>query len=249
MALPGKKKNKINKDAWLNTYADMITLILVFFILLYSMSSLDKGKYELLVKAFTADRGVLDQIMQQEQEDAEKNPDDESQMGEVDVNLDEIDIADVEDLDDLYQYLTNYVEENNLQASVQVEKSDNVVYIRFMSALFFEPDRAVLKPMGIEILSYVGEALARVEMIAKFIRIDGHTAEAAPGGSIISNRDLSTQRANVVLKNLEENFITDPSKLYAVGYGMYRPVAPNDTEENRAKNSWKEHKLLVSLYL
>lgn len=230
MALPARKKSSVNKDAWLNTYADMITLILVFFVLLYSMSSLDKGKYEMLVKAFTTDPDVLEQLMQMELDEAEQNAQQEIQQGQ------KIEIADVEDLDDLYQYLSQYIEENELQNSVQIEKNDNVVYIRFMSSLFFEPDLAVLKATGVNVLAFVGEALGQVEAIAKFIRIDGHTAEAPAGGSTVNNRDLSTERANVVLKYLEANFIKDPSKLYAVGYGMYRPVAPNDIEANRAKN-------------
>lgn len=225
-----RTKKTVNTDAWLNTYADMITLILVFFILLFSMSSLDQEKYRLLVKAFTADRETIEQLMQYENELGEG--DDEL----AEMELGDIDLDEIEDLDALYIYLRNYVQDNNLQASVQVEKGENVVYVRFMSTLFFEPDRAALKTGGKVILDRVGEALAQVEHIAKFIRIDGHTAEASPGNDTVNNRDLSTERANAVLKYLETNYIDDPSKLYAVGYGLHRPVAPNDSEENRAKN-------------
>ena len=62
----------------------------------------------------------------------------------------------------------------------------------------------------------------------------------------MNNRDLSTERANAVLKYLESHYIKDPSKLYAVGYGLHRPVAPNDSEENRAKNRRVE--ILVGRY-
>lgn len=230
MALHVRKKSKVNKDAWLNTYADMITLILVFFILLYSMSSIDQEKYEMLVKAFTADKETIEKLMLEESELQEGNPDAATGGNEG------IEVADLQNLDDLYKYLSEYVKKNNLEDSVQVEKGKNLVYVRFMSTLFFEADRAVLKPKGKEILDYVGWALARVETIAKFIRIDGHTAEAAPGTSTVDDRDLSTERANEVLKFLEANYIKDPAKLMAVGYGMFRPVAPNDSEANRAKN-------------
>lgn len=225
-----RTKKPVNVDAWLNTYADMITLILVFFILLFSMSSIDQEKYRLLVKAFTADPETLEQLMMEESELDDGNIGIEEIVGE------DVELAEIEDLDELYYYLRNYVKQNNLQSSVQIEKSENVVYVRFMSNLFFEPDRAVLKAGGIVILDHVGEALARVERIAKFIRIDGHTAEASPGNDTVNNRDLSTERANEVLKYLEENYISEPGKLYAVGYGLHRPVAPNDSEENRAKN-------------
>ena len=110
------------------------------------------------------------------------------------------------------------------------------LYRKFMSTLFFEPNKSVLKPGGKGILNWVGEALARVEPMVKFIRIDGHTAEASPGNDTVNNRDLSTERANEVLKYLESNYVKDPYKLYAAGFGLHRPVAPNDSEENRAKN-------------
>ncbi len=234
-----KKKSKVNKDAWLNTYADMITLILVFFILLYSMSSIDQEKFRLLVKAFTADPKTIEQIRLLESENMEDAGQPE-ELGGIDGDL----VADIEDLDDLYQHLKKYVQQNQLEESVQVEKGKDMVFVRFMSNIFFEADRAVLKSGGKEILDYVGAALGQVESKIKYIRIDGHTAEAGRGTSTVDNRLLSTDRANAVLKYLEDRYIKEPAKLMAVGYGLYRPVAPNDSEANRAKNRRVE--ILVS---
>ncbi len=228
----GKKKSSINKDAWLNTYADMITLILVFFILLYSMSSIDQEKFRLLVKAFTADPETIEQIRLLESE----NQEDVGKPDPMEGGIEGEQVADIEDLEELYQYLKAYVAKNNLEESVQVEKGKDIVFVRFMSTLFFEPDKAILKSGGMGILDFVGDALGKVESHIKYIRIDGHTAEAAPGTSTVDDRTLSTDRANAVLKYLESNYIKNPSKLMAVGYGMFRPVAPNDSEPNRAKN-------------
>lgn len=233
-----KSKTSINRDAWLATYGDMITLILVFFVLLYSMSSIDQQKYKLLVKAFTADPETLEQISMEESAVEEGNLDAAVSGGE------NVELEDIQDLEDLYKYLVDYVEENNLQHSVYVAITDNLVYVRFASSLFFEPDRAVLKEGGRTILDHVGQALSVVEPSIKNIRIDGHTAESAPGDESVNDRDLSTERANEVLKFLEGTYIDDPAKLYAVGYGRYRPVASNDTEVNRAKNRRVE--ILVS---
>lgn len=227
-----RKSSKVNKDAWLNTYADMITLILVFFILLYSMSTIDQEKFRLLVKAFTADPETIRQIRLLESENQDDAGQPDAEIGGVEGDM----VADIEDLEELYQYLKKYVETNNLEDSVQVEKGKDMVFVRFMSTLFFEADRAVLKTGGRDILDFVGDALAQVESSIKFIRIDGHTAEAPPGTSTVDNRELSTDRANAVLKYLEDFYIEDDAKLMAVGYGLYRPVAPNDSEENRAKN-------------
>ncbi len=230
-----RKISKINKDAWLNTYADMVTLILVFFVLLYSMSSMDQQKYRMLVKAFTADPKTIEQIQDLEnQENQSKNQG--KDQGGASVGPNQGGESQIENLDQLYTYLKAYVDSNHLQDSVQIEKGKNLVYVRFMSSLFFEADKAVLKPGGTQILDYVGKALGQVEPFIKFIRIDGHTAEAPPGASKVDDRELSTDRANQVLTYLENNYIKDPSKLMAVGYGLYKPIAPNDTEANRAKN-------------
>jgi len=225
------RKSKVNKDAWLNTYADMITLILVFFILLYSMSSIDQEKYQMLVKAFTADPATIEKLTKMEKSENGSGKNGSASNGAGNENGSQI-----ENLDDLYTYLNSYVKNNNLQTSVQVEKGKNLVYVRFSSSLFFEADKAVLKPEAQSILDVVGGALGQVVPYIRFIRIEGHTAEAPPGTSTVDDRELSTDRANAVLKYFEDRYIKDPSKLMAVGYGMYRPVAPNDTEENRAKN-------------
>ena len=236
MGRRGRVRSKVNKDAWLNTYADMITLVLVFFILLYSMSSIDQEKFTMLVKAFTADPETIDKIRLLENEEQEEPGKPDPEQGGIEGDQIGEDEEVIENLDELYKYLKEYVAKNGLEESVQVEKGKDLVYVRFMSTLFFEADRAVLKPGGKGILDFVGKALGQVEPNIKFIRIDGHTAEAPPGTSTVDDRFLSTDRANSVLKYLEANYINEPSKLMAVGYGMYRPNSPNDTEENRAKN-------------
>ncbi len=231
-----KSGSSVNKDAWLNTYADMITLVLVFFILLYSMSTINQEKFQMLVKAFTANPETLEQIRLLESENQEDAGKPDAEQGGIKGDQLGKEEEPIDNLDALYEYLKKYVEENQLQDSVQVEKGKDLVYVRFMSTLFFEADRAVLKAGGRDILDFVGRALGEIEPYIKFIRIDGHTAEAPPGTSTVDDRILSTDRANAVLKYLEIHYIQDPAKLLAVGYGMYRPVAPNDTEANRAKN-------------
>lgn len=227
--------SKVNKNGWLSTYADMVTLILVFFVLLYSMSSIDQEKYQTLVKAFTSDPKTIEQIERLENQKLNQSKNQGTSAGAIGT-AGQSQNGSIENLDELYKYLKAYVDANNLQNSVQVEKGENIVYIRFMSSLFFEADRSVLKPGGTVILDYVGKALGQVEPYIKFVRIEGHTAEAAPGTSQVDDRKLSTDRANEVLTYLEKRYIKDPAKLMAVGYGLYKPIAPNDTEENRAKN-------------
>lgn len=211
-----------NKDSWLNTYADMITLILVFFVLLFSMSSLDAEKYKLLVEMFNPTEKL-------ENTGSVTDPPPDGATSPVE----DITVEEVVDLEDLYQYLSEYVEKNNLESQIDISKGENMVGVQFMSAMFFQPDRANLTPEGSKLMGDIGVAISQVQDTIQAIRVDGHTAVA---DSPVDDRDLSTDRANAVLRYLEGTFIRDPAKLLAVGYGQYHPVAPNDTEENRAKN-------------
>ncbi|AFA49272.1 OmpA/MotB family protein [Acetobacterium woodii] len=220
MGKRNKNKKAINKDAWLNTYADMITLILVFFILLFSMSTIDAAKYKQLVEIFNP-AAVYEATGTATESNGSTSPD-------ADITVDQ-----VVDLEDLYQYLSQYTKENGLADAVSIEKFDKAVAIKFMSSIFFEPDSATIKAGGQKILGDIGLAFKAVEPTVKSIRIDGHTAAA---DSPVDDRDLSSDRANTVLRFLQNGYISDPSKLLSVGFGQYRPIAPNDTEEGRAKN-------------
>lgn len=220
MGKRSKNKKAVNKDAWLNTYADMITLILVFFILLFSMSTIDVEKYKKLVEIFNP-AAVFETTGSAAESDAATSPNED------------ITVEEIVDLEDLYQYLSQYTKENGLEDAVSIEKHDKAVAIKFMSSIFFEPDSARIKAGGQQILADIGLAFKAVEPTVRSIRIDGHTAQA---DSPVDDRDLSSDRANEVLRFFQNGYISDPSKLLSVGFGQYRPVAPNDTEENRAKN-------------
>ncbi|WKY48531.1 flagellar motor protein MotB [Eubacteriaceae bacterium ES3] len=213
--------NGPNKDAWLNTYADMITLILVFFVLLFSMSTIDAAKYELLVEMFNP-TALLDPTGEATDE-----------ADSATSTTEDVDVEDVVDLEELYQYLSEYVKNKGLEDQIKVSQGENVVGIQFMSSMFFQPDSAVLTTQGRQLMTDIGAAIRDVQDRIRAIRVDGHTAVA---DSPISDRDLSTDRANTVLKFLEAGYVSDPAKLLAVGYGQYHPIASNDTEEGRAQN-------------
>lgn len=220
MGKRNKNKKEINKDAWLNTYADMITLILIFFILLFSMSTIDAEKYKKLVEIFNP-AAVYETTGTATESDGATSPNED------------ITVEEIVDLEDLYQYLSQYTKENGLDNAISIEKHEKAVAVKFMSSIFFEPDSARIKAGGQQILGDIGLAFKAVEPNVKSIRIDGHTAQA---DSPVDDRDLSSSRANEVLRVFQNGYISDPSKLLSVGFGQYRPIAPNDTEANRAQN-------------
>lgn len=214
---------------WLNTYADMVTLLLTFFILLFSMSKMDAAKFNMLVKAFASDNGTADTIVIKGT--TEEGAD---QTGMADLTGDQ---EIVEDMEDIYKALKEFVEAQNLEDSVDVSKGDGWVFIRFMNDMLFEPNSAILKPQDREILNFVGTGIKSVQSDTQSISIVGHTA-AIPGAPDyrVSDRQLSTDRANAVLMFFEDDIGIDGTKLFAQGYGKWKPFADNETEEGRSQN-------------
>lgn len=214
---------------WLNTYADMVTLLLTFFILLYSMSSLDAAKFNMMVSAFASDTDSSSKIVIQ----GERTGD--TQTGSISVPTDGS--TEPIDLEDIFRQLTAYVESQNLSDSINVSKGEGYVFIRFMDDMLFEPNSAILKPADKEILKFMGNGIKSVQAGTKLIQIHGHTA-AIPSDPnyAVSDRLLSSSRANAVLMYFEDDIGIDPMKLQSVAWGKTKPFATNDTEEGRSKN-------------
>jgi len=222
-------------DSWLNTYADMVTLLLTFFVMLFTMSSIDAEKWKVLVKAFGSRDGEEHQIVLVEVEEGKGLI---TSSGDAMPDLTDVpdDVLPI-DFNQLYQYIKKYVEDNDLDASVTLEKGENSVFIRFQDNVFFDPDKSDLRKESIPLLSYMGDCFLAVEDQILSIRINGHTA-TVPGTMKKPgfDRTLSSDRANSVLLYFEEDKKFDPKKLISIGYGRNYPIAGNDTEEDRKKN-------------
>ncbi|MGI6578185.1 MAG: flagellar motor protein MotB [Eubacteriales bacterium] len=221
-------------DSWLNTYADMVTLLLTFFVMLFSMSSIDAEKWKILVEAFGA-KGEANQIVFVP---VEYGNDLVSDSGDSLSFPDEVP-GDIEllDFNTLYLYIKQYVEQHDLESEVTVNKGENSVFIRFEDSVFFNPDKADLRSDALPLLKFLGDCFLAVEDEILSIRINGHTATVP--GTIKKpgfDRTLSTERANSVLLYFEDEIGFDPKKLIAIGYGRNYPVASNDNEDGRKKN-------------
>lgn len=222
------RKRRIDSSggaSWLETYSDMVTLLLTFFILLYAMSTIDAQKYAIIVQAFSKGNQVEETI--------------EDLSGDGKMDGGSLAIEDVEededDIDQLYQMLKNYVDENNLTESVEIKKSEEYVFIRFSDDITFKGYSNTLNQSGKEILDVLADGLDLVEEYIEEVIIAGHTAEVERDKSNI-DRTLSTDRANAVLQYLEGKNVIDPANYLSIGYGLYSPIADNSTPEGRAKN-------------
>lgn len=229
-------------DSWMNTYSDMVTLLLCFFVLLLSFSEVNAEKWEQFVKAFMHPGNDTAQIVVVDPDRIEPGdgpiPNDNNGQQTQDGMTPSTENSSLpEDFDDLFLYLQAYIEENNLSSSVEVSTDgENVVYIRFQNNIFFRPDKYDLLPSAYEILGFVGDCLHNVEEQIYIISINGHTADVEQDNYAVSDWMLSSERASNVAIYLEEQRQISPQKLRPMGYGKNYPVAPNDTEEGREKN-------------
>jgi len=215
--------------SWMTTYGDMVTLLLTFFVLLYSFSSIDAEKWQALVVSLSGgSKGVL----QHETEVAELEKKESPKIED----LDELQ-AELAEFQELYENLKQYVEENQLASQIILSKTDSEIQIRFADNVLFDSGKANLKPNAMEILTKITAALISYKDSIKMIRIEGHTDNVAINTSEFpSNWELSTARAVEVLRYLVEKKQIKPDIISAVGYGEYHPIASNNTEQGRTSN-------------
>lgn len=227
-----KKKssnNELTGDEWLGTYSDCVTLLLTFFVLLYSMSSLDASKAKAISEAFTVLTGQsADSILEYDQFQG-SNP---VIGGESKVDND-IE-AHPQDSLSMYETVEEFLEENQMDESLQVTQDERGVVLHLTDSILFESGQATLIPGSIVVLDKINELISS---IPNPIVIEGHTDDIPISNSKYSdNWDLSAQRATNVLRYFLSKGNEDPSRFSASGYGEFRPNVENTSDENRSQN-------------
>jgi len=213
-----RRKTEQVSTSWLTTYSDLVTLLLCFFVMLYAFSNLDIKKFQGVMAYFQGSIGVLDG----------------SNVIDTPILRDKEEI----DLEKLKRALEEYASSSNLDEEITVSIDERGLIIRFMDRVLFDPGKAELKPEAKEILDTVAEILKRDEFKDKAIKVEGHadTTPVSPKDGFPTNWELSTARATNVLRYLVEQKGIEGERISASGYSYYRPIAPNDTKENKAKN-------------
>lgn len=230
MSRPRKGGGGEDCGSWMDTYGDMVTLLLCFFVMLYSMSTLNQQKWEIFVKSIFPSSDDSPQIAVNE----------EISDGEYDVsgNLEfDESISDPENPDDLYVALMEALNGSGVEG-VSISREEGYTFLVFDKQAFFEGNRSNLTEEAIEILDVLCNVLQQYEGSIAQIDIMGHTAQANPDreNNPRTDRILSAMRSAEVAAYIQEKDIMDPSKLVGLSYGQYRSVSTNETSEGRARN-------------
>ena len=235
------KKNRPTDSGgnWMDTYGDMVTLLLTFFIMLYSMSNLDAQKWTIFVKSIPS-------IQNQGSENITIN----SQMSdtpEVDSKGQEIgqeiaqEALQAEDVNELYLTIAESLNQAGVKEATVI-RGDDYTYVSFANNVFFGADSSVLTREGQAVLNTFAKAIAPAAGGIEQVNIMSHTAKVTDNSQINpqiirKDRILSAMRSAEVCIYLQQQNVIKPEKLVDISYGEYRPIADNSTEEGRIKNS------------
>lgn len=208
-------------NEWMNTYADMVTLLLCFFILLFTMSTIQEEKWQALVQSFQ-NSGDNTQVVVVPGEDGDETAGNVANESEFLLLKNEIETL---------------IYENEFTGDVELGGNEYVIFLRLNNNLLFDGNSAVLRTSTVAFLDQLGDTLKREESLITQVRVNGHTATIPPiPNDNVSDRVLSTDRANSVLMYFEDVKKIEPRKLIAMGFGKNFPIASNESEQGRAIN-------------
>lgn len=229
MAKIAKKPQENHDNDWLNTYADMVTLLLTFFVMLYASSSVDDQKWQYIYQAFQSRGKYLNEYVDSPEHTTEEGNFIKDEVSEGAQGSGEL----PQSFDQLYVYLSEYVKDEQLSDAMSVSKDSAHIYIRFDSSVFFDGNSAELRDEGKRIIDGILPGLKAVKQAIQLVTVSGHTAE---GVSPVNDWELSSDRAVSVVKYMDYKAVLDSSQFRTKGVGPYEPVADNSTAEGRAEN-------------
>lgn len=213
---------KAGAPEWMATYGDMVTLLLVFFVLLFSFANLDVQKFKAIAVSMNGSLGVLDSGATVNMESLVGSFPNDSPTEEN------------EEFKKLYGEMNEYIKENNLAESITLRLDERGLLVRFTDNVLFDSGKADMESKAREIINKVAEIIKQND---NSVRVEGHTDNVPISTSRFpSNWELSTTRAvNVVKYLIEENGI-EAKRLSASGYADQHPVDDNNTIEGRRNN-------------
>ena len=228
--MPISSESGSNTAGWLTTFNDLVTLLMVFFVLLFTMGSVNTQALYEFKNALQSGLGILSAGSQAsiEIKDSKQDLDNEEILQQADG-----DDAPVDEQQESHP-INEVLEAFAAEPGINVSYSKQGAHITFEDFLLFDFGRAKINPVG---LAFLDKLAALIQKVPYPVRVEGHTDNVPiHTARFPSNWELSTARAVSVVKYFAESGKMNPQRLSAVGYGETRPVAPNDTATNRSRN-------------
>lgn len=219
-------------ESWLIPYADILTLLLALFIVLFAASSINKSKYDAIMKSFKSEFTGTKIETKTIGLSPVKEPNSKKQATTTNTTPPASQNNDPE-LDALKQKLEKYIYDNHLEAIVTLGDTKRGVEITLKDYILYNSGKADLKESSFKTLNAI---VGLIKTVTNPISIEGHTDNVPIGNAAFaSNWELSAARAASVLHYFESKDIAD-NRLQFTGYGEYKPLFPNDTPVHRQAN-------------
>lgn len=245
--------------AWMATFGDLMNLLLCFFVLLFSMSTLDEKKWQEVAASFSQtfsifdggataigdgiliSNGVsqlneLDEYINSTGRAAENNDaDDYDEEHSTESALEQLQAAQLQQSEEMAEMVEEMVAESQMSDAINVQFNAQYVQLTLRGALLFDSGKADIRADAVPVLDKVGTILEKYS--GNIIEIEGHTDNVPiTGGRYADNSELSCARALSVFNYFLNTTNLEPSMIKYAGRGEYVPVADNSTEEGRARN-------------
>ncbi|CAM3978804.1 flagellar motor protein MotB [Alicyclobacillus pomorum] len=220
-----------NNERWLITYSDLITLLMIFFVIMYAMSKVDVAKFMTLTQSLAAAMHNENQIPLKDLGTTglvvPANPQDTGNKKATGESEED------KKMDNLFQQVSQYIQEHHLQENVSIVSQPRGIQITLKDVVLFDTGQATIKPGAKQLLAGLVPFFRTLD---NPIVVEGYTDNRPIStGQYPSNWELPAARATGVVRFFVSQHV-DPNRLTASGYGEYHPVAPNDTEAHRQEN-------------
>lgn len=222
-----RERKPEESGSWMDTYTDLVSLLLCFFVMLYTISSVDQEKWRNLIKSINPTAEEVSQIV----------TDDIPSQGSEDVSGGSENDSDFT-FEELYDNLMQIKNSSGESMDIQIARGNGYQFITFRDRVFFDGDSYVLREEGKKVLDSFSAAIAPAADTVKEIQVLGHTTQADPSfqNEVVGDRVLSANRSAMVVSYIQQKNVIDPKKLVSAGYGQFRPIDTYETEEGRAQN-------------
>lgn len=221
-------KTQSKQKQWLTIFSDMMIIMLVFFIMLYSISVVDAQRFQDLVDSFQGE-DIFDEsssVVAEEPEASHSEDDHLDDDGNGNMEEDE--------LESLLEEVRSYIEDNRLEDMITATREERGVKLVLQDRLLFGTGEAYILE---EAEAFLDETITLLEELPYTVEVEGHTDNRPiETYRYPSNWELSSARASSVIRYFIEEGDLERSRFVATGYGDTQPVEPNDSSENMQEN-------------